>query len=472
MQMIFEQGKNCDIKDVLDNRDWRASMQTQLAKKHCDKTIVSVKLNIPGPIKNNGQISQFFKLELKQFEQKLQQQGILYSVYGDYLDKITGPERFYGLDDESFHVKHLTTCFEDSTTARRLFDIDVFVQSENQIRPISRAQIDQEQRKCLICGRPAKECGRARKHSVKQLQQKVSQLISETLKILKNDQKAQLLAQLGVQAMLDEVMTWPKPGLVDPLENGAHPDMDHFLFVKSALSLESYLFECAQIGLSYTGNKFEELFDEIRRIGKVAESDMFKVTNGINTHKGVVFSLGVMETACGIAIHENNLATQRLQQIIQQMLQNLVKNDLQDNTNAHTAGEKQYQKYHLGGVRAEAASGYHAVFEHGLKTYHITQNLPQNDQYIVTLMDLARHTNDSTLIKRAQSPQIIEWKNQQIDHFFDLGATVTEKGRDFLMQMQANFSKRHLSLGGSADLLILTIFIANVERRFANGLSN
>ncbi|MEK1378650.1 hypothetical protein HCZ00_02065 [Limosilactobacillus fermentum] len=45
--------------------------------------------------------------------------------------------------------------------------------------------------------------------------------------------------------MLSEVVTWPKPGLVDPVEHGAHPDMDVFTFIKSATSLRPYFYQAA-----------------------------------------------------------------------------------------------------------------------------------------------------------------------------------------------------------------------------------
>lgn len=79
-------------------------------------------------------------------------------------------------------------------------------------------------------------------------------------------------------------------------------------------------------------------------------------------------------------------------------------------------------------------------------------------------------TNLNWLIKRAGGPQITRWKNKQIRHFFDIGATLTKEGRQFLKELQHEFTKRNLSLGGSADLLVLTIFINEAERIFSNGL--
>lgn len=61
---------------------------------------------------------------------------------------------------------------------------------------------------------------------------------------------------------------------------------------------------------------------------------------------------------------------------------------------------------------------------------------------------MARHTEDSTLIKRAGDPAILKWKDQQLDHLFDLGELGTSEGRQFLTALETTFSASHLSLGG------------------------
>lgn len=75
---------------------------------------------------------------------------------------------------------------------------------------------------------------------------------------------------------------------------------------------------------------------------------------------------------------------------------------------------------------------------------------------------MARHTENSTLIKRAGDPDILKWKDQQLDHLFDLGELGTSEGRQFLTALETTLSASHLSLGGAADPLIATIFLAKV----------
>lgn len=72
----------------------------------------------------------------------------------------------------------------------------------------------------------------------------------------------------------------------------------------------------------------------------------------------------------------------------------------------------------------------------------------QNDRQLTTFLKIARHTDDTTLVKRAGDPAILAWKDQQLDRFFELGGLTTKQGRQFLVNLEKDFSDRHLSLGG------------------------
>ena len=54
------------------------------------------------------------------------------------------------------------------------------------------------------------------------------------------EQTSAKLVNDAIRAMIYEVSVNPKPGLVDPVSSGPHPDMYVFLFIDSALSLHHY----------------------------------------------------------------------------------------------------------------------------------------------------------------------------------------------------------------------------------------
>ena len=263
----------------------------------------------------------------------------------------------------------------------------------------------------------------------------------------------------ALRALLYEVTVNPKPGLVDPLSAGPHPDMNAFMFIDSALSLEPYFNACAAAGATYTAADLTGLFQQIRHIGVQAERTMFAATNGVNTHKGAVFSLGVLVTASAYQSQHLNgdLAT-----IVRAMLMGLTANDFSI-LNAKepatlTAGERQYLNYGIKGIRGEAEAGYPTVMQVALPALQRSHGTI-NQRLLDTLMAIVQATVDTNLVKRAQDPHVIDWVHGQAQRYFDLGGSRSEAGMAFLRELNQIFVDRNYSLGGSADLLILTIFI-------------
>ena len=100
------------------------------------------------------------------------------------------------------------------------------------------------------------------------------------------------------KALLGEVYTTPKPGLVDLKDNGAHKDMDVHTFEKSTAAIAPYIAEMFCEGYA-NQQSLENLFARIRQIGIEAEKAMFEATKGINTHKGILFTMGIISGAAG-----------------------------------------------------------------------------------------------------------------------------------------------------------------------------
>ena len=93
----------------------------------------------------------------------------------------------------------------EETKIGRLYDIDVL---EKENTKISRKDLGFPERKCLLCDNPACQCGRSRKHSIEELRKKIYGIIWE-------EQLQRGVAAEISQALMEEVYTTPKPGLVD-----------------------------------------------------------------------------------------------------------------------------------------------------------------------------------------------------------------------------------------------------------------
>lgn len=264
----------------------------------------------------------------------------------------------------------------------------------------------------------------------------------------------------ALRALLYEAVTLPKPGLVDPVSTGSHPDMNIYTFIDSSLSLEGYFTDAASIGQQFTDRDLTKLFFELRKKGVAAEKEMFKATGGVNTHKGAIFALGIFvcaESYC--QKRQTELFT-----TIAQMCKGLVEHDLVEHNQMQTAGEKEFQKYGAGGARAQAEQGYPTVRETALPFLKNSTGSLQT-RLLDTLMKIATVAIDSNLIKRAGGYQVIAWLKERANKYLELGGYATTAGQKELELLNKECLEKNYSLGGCADLLIVTIFVG-LERGY------
>lgn len=279
------------------------------------------------------------------------------------------------------------------------------------------------------------------------------------------------LAMDAVRAMLYEVSVTPKPGLVDPASQGPHPDMTVFTFIDSALSLQVYFEQCVSAGLTFAGGELTELFQQIRPLGVRAEQAMRTATNDVNTHKGAIFSLGILVTASAYA-DKHGL---QLQTTIQTMLRGLTAHDfdgLADKSRDQlTAGEKLYLRDGITGIRGEAEAGYPTIFNIALPALRQSTGT-LNQRLLDTLLTIVANTIDTNLVKRAGKAEIVPWAHAQARTYLADGGSKTKAGWDKLLELNRVFERDNLSLGGSADLLILTTFLGLREGVIQNDSFN
>jgi holo-ACP synthase len=157
----YFKGEEQGLQDILEARDMRVRYQEYLIDKY-KTTLVSYKLNIPGPIKYSSLIKQIFEEGLADFKQKLNEASISI-IFEKIWYKNSGPEYFAVFNAVPITLKKLTTSIEENHALGRLFDFDVLKADGSQI---SRQELGAPQRKCLLCDKSAFECGRSRRHEV------------------------------------------------------------------------------------------------------------------------------------------------------------------------------------------------------------------------------------------------------------------------------------------------------------------
>lgn len=435
------------LTEMLEAREKRAWQQRELLRR--GRTMICFTMNIAGPIKNSPLIGSGYDLGKRLLLGQLDVAGVAVSDFEEVREK-TGNECILLVDAEPLTVKAITAELEDHAPIGRLFDMDVLRPDGSKVE---RQELGLPGRKCLLCGESAQVCARSRKHSVAELQAKTREILQEAV----DEWDSREAARLACQALLYEVAITPKPGLVDRENSGSHRDMDFFTFQASAAALQPYFAQCVRIGRQ--GGAPEETLRALRLPGKLAEAEMRRATVGVNTHKGAIFSMGILCGALGRLDRESWGNPDRILDECAAMAKGIVSEDYRDLTpeTAKTAGQKLYLRYGITGVRGQAEAGFPAVREVGLPTLEaaLAAGKNINEASCAALLALLVHTADTNMIHRGG----FDGMQQATLEVREILDRENFPSRETLESLDKRFIEKNLSPGGSADLLALTLFL-------------
>ncbi len=419
--------------------------QALLAQYHAP--LVCFTMNIAGPIKNSPLIRRGFRLGCRDLENALRRDGAAV-LHKEITDAATGNEAFYAVDMDLLRLKKLTAELEDAAPMARLFDMDVLDESGEKI---DRTALALPVRRCLLCGAPAKECARSRRHTVAELQAKTTELLQTAL----DEHDAETIAQQATRALLFEVTTTPKPGLVDRRNTGSHRDMDSFTFMSSAAVLYPYFKKCAEQGLrdAAESRPAADTFAALRPLGRKAESEMLAATNGVNTHKGAIFSIGIAAAALGRVGADRRSDPAAVLDECAAITAGLVSRDYAGLTKATTAGQRFFLQYGITGVRGQAEAGFPAVRSVGLPTLEagLNQGLGNDRAGAAALLAMLCADDDTNMLARGGRAEQLRAANR-VAALLDETPYPDEQA---LERLDDEFIRKNLSPGGSADLLAL-----------------
>ena len=286
-----------------------------------------------------------------------------------------------------------------------------------------------------------------------------------TCKLSPFDADLQKVSQYLTQAILLEVSTHPKPGLVTRLSNGAHKDMSIFTFMMSSAVLSKAFNDLQDIGQAHRGT-LAELFCKLRSYGVGAEAELLRVTKGVNTQRGILFAGGIVSAVSGYAMNMG-LSRDALLPMIKEMAAGLVAKELKNLDHAAmTAGEKLYYKYGITGIRGEVENGFPSVVNYGLPALEdaFDKGATINDALVHALISLMTVVEDSNVIWRTDYDTLLEVQ-RIAKNILSLGSVFTEKGRMAIAETERYFLQRRISPGGSADLLSVTITLYLLEHK-------
>lgn len=439
------------LMEMLEAREARAMRQQQLLEEY-KFPVISFCLNIAGPVKNSPVLRRAFREGLERLECALLAARLEIAAREE-VDQPTGCEALWVINGDGRAVKELCVELEDRDALGRLFDLDV-------LDPVSgkwdRTQLGQPPRKCLVCGKEGKGCASRRLHTVEELQAATQAILEDYFG--KKDQQA--LGALAAKALLYEVCTTPKPGLVDRNNNGSHRDMDLFTFLDSTAALLPYFEQAVALGRETRELPPQETFRRLRQAGAAGERAMFRATGGVNTHKGAVFTLGTVCAAAGRLWTAEGFSKDldATLALCGEMSAQAVQEDFAAirRSQAHTVGQRLYLEQGLEGIRGELARGLPAVAQIGLPTLRERLNAGDSLEEAgrQVLLALMAQVVDTNLIARGGLAGQ-QWAMEQARALTE-GQTASREEMEALDQA---FMERNLSPGGCADLLAITYFL-------------
>lgn len=262
------------------------------------------------------------------------------------------------------------------------------------------------------------------------------------------------IGDMAADALRAELDTWPKPGLVSPLDNGSHQDMDYGTFQRSIVALRPFYAELAAAGAAGAG------MDELRRLGRLAEEAMLAATGGVNTHRGAIFALGLLCAAAGAAGSEPSpvSAEQLARMVGTRWGRDIMRGPIPLNSHGSAA----LRRFGAGGARAEAAGGFPHARTIGLPTLRAGRALAGEDAARVhAFFALLAAMEDTNLLHRGGADGLTDARRAARD-FLIAGGVGRADWLDRAMAVHRQFVARRLSPGGSADLLAVTVFLDRI----------
>lgn len=270
---------------------------------------------------------------------------------------------------------------------------------------------------------------------------------------------AHRIARLAVRSLYQELALYPKPGLVSFHDNGAHLDMNAETFVRSLFSLRGYFVAISSAGMR------DAKFNELQQLGIAAEANMLRATRGINTHRGAIFTHGILAAAAGYALVRNiALTDENLRTIVIDNWSRDLRAIAVASAITPSHGQLMAARHGVTGARGEALLGFPSVFEIALPALRsaLVRGADTQLALLHTFFVLLAETNDTNILFRggAEGLQFIQ---TQAKTFLERGSVFVSDWQQRAESLHRQCSEKNLSPGGCADLLAAAWFVHQLQ---------
>ncbi|AOE62730.1 triphosphoribosyl-dephospho-CoA synthase [Pseudomonas corrugata] len=268
---------------------------------------------------------------------------------------------------------------------------------------------------------------------------------------------AERLADLAVDALIDEADLSPKPALVDRRGNGAHTDLHLGLMHASALSLWPAFKEMADAALAF-GEVGLPLREALGRIGREGEAAMLATTDGVNTHRGAIWALGLLVAAAALEPESSAAGAVTLRAARLALLEDRYA------PRPLSHGAQVAQRYGARGAREEAQLGFPSIMQRALPQLRRSRTQAHGEQNarLDALLAIMSQLADTCVLYRAGEPGLRAMQ-AGAQAVLDAGGSASLDGRRRLHALDQQLIALNASPGGAADLLAACLFIDRIE---------
>jgi triphosphoribosyl-dephospho-CoA synthase len=264
---------------------------------------------------------------------------------------------------------------------------------------------------------------------------------------------AATIGRLAIRVLQNELALYPKPGLVSPVDNGAHDDMDVTTFVRSLLALRFYFTAIADAGARAAP------FAALQRLGIEAEKRMLAATGGINTHRGAIFCLGFLAAAAGWRRARGlDLDGRELAATILHLWGDGIEDVGRKAADSH--GARMIALYGARGAREELLAGLPTLLGVAVPALRgaLARGASPEHASIQCLFGIMAQLQDTNLLHRG-GPDGLAFVQTAAQKFLDAGGVFAPGWRRRALDLHGDCVALHLSPGGAADCLAAAWFV-------------
>ncbi|MGI9075527.1 MAG: triphosphoribosyl-dephospho-CoA synthase [Bryobacteraceae bacterium] len=264
---------------------------------------------------------------------------------------------------------------------------------------------------------------------------------------------AEQVAQIATSALWAEATLTPKPALVDRRGPGAHSDLTLRLMHRSAHSLNPTFQAIAEA--SWGKRPSQALREDLAEIGRTGECRMLAATDGINTHRGAIWVLGLlvagaaMDAFCGSVDSIAKLASELARFP-----------DRRVSSTSGTNGSRACERFGVHGARGQAYQGFPHVLKIGLPALLNSRahGISEMHARLNALVAIMASLDDTCLLHRGGMTALTRAK-RGARTVLEAGGSSTPVGWAALLGLDDDLLRCNASPGGSADLLAATLFL-------------